>query len=106
MVAVMLSGLFAGLAGVVFSGQNEIAAPPFVYFFTSGETVIYNVMGGVGTLLGPIVGARFFPLMRELLSRFFGEQFPYLIPLGLIFIAMIIFLPQGIMGFARRWLNR
>jgi ABC-type branched-subunit amino acid transport system permease subunit len=44
--------------------------------------------------------------MRELLSRFFGDQFPYLIPLGLIFIAMIIFLPQGILGFARRWLNR
>jgi ABC-type branched-subunit amino acid transport system permease subunit len=44
--------------------------------------------------------------MREFLSRFFGDQFPYLIPLGLIFIAMIIFLPQGILGFARRWLNR
>jgi hypothetical protein len=34
--------------------------------------------------------------MRELLSRFFGDQFPYLIPLGIIFIGMIIFLPQGI----------
>jgi len=106
MVAVMLSGLFAGLAGVLYAIQNEFAAPDFVYFLTSGETVIYNVMGGIGTLVGPIVGAGFFHLMRELLSRFFGEQFPYLIPLGLIFIAMIIFLPQGIMGFARRWLNR
>jgi branched-chain amino acid transport system permease protein len=106
MVAVMLSGLFAGLAGVLYAIQNEFAAPDFVYFLTSGETVIYNVMGGIGTLVGPIVGAAFFHLMRELLSRFFGDQFPYLIPLGLIFIAMIIFLPQGIMGFARRWLNR
>jgi ABC-type branched-subunit amino acid transport system permease subunit len=44
--------------------------------------------------------------MRELLSRFFGEQFPYLIPLGVIFIAMVIFLPQGLLGFARRWLNQ
>ena len=105
MVAVMLSGLFAGLAGVLYAIQNEFAAPDFVYFLTSGETVIYNVMGGIGTLVGPIVGAGFFHLMRELLSRFFGDQFPYLIPLGIIFIAMIIFLPQGIMGFARRWLN-
>lgn len=105
MVAVMLSGLFAGLAGALYAIQNEFAAPDFVYFLTSGETVIYNVMGGVGTLVGPIVGAGFFHLMRELLSRLFGDQFPYLIPLGIIFIAMIIFLPQGIMGFARRWLN-
>ena len=105
-VAVMLSGLFAGLAGVLYALQNRFAAPDFVFFLVSGETVIYNVIGGIGTLVGPIVGAGFFHLMRELLSRFFGEQFPYLIPLGLIFIAMIIFLPQGILGFARRWLNR
>lgn len=105
-VAVMLSGLFAGLAGVLYAIQNQFAAPDFVYFITSGDTVIFNVLGGVGTLVGPIVGAAFFQLLRELLGRIFGEQFPYLIPLGAIFIAMIIFLPQGILGFARRWLNK
>jgi branched-chain amino acid transport system permease protein len=105
-VAVMLSGLFAGLAGVLYAVQNRFTAPDFVYFLVSGETVIFNVMGGIGTLLGPIVGAGFFLLLRELLGRLFGEQFPYLIPLGFIFIAMIIFLPQGLLGFARRWLNR
>ncbi len=106
MMSVMLSGLFAGLAGVLYAVQNEFAAPNFVFFLTSGETVIYNVMGGIGTLVGPIVGAGFFQLMRELLSRLFGDQFPYLIPLGVIFIAIIIFLPQGLLGFARRWLNK
>jgi branched-chain amino acid transport system permease protein len=105
-VAVMLSGIFAGLAGVLYGIQNEFAAPNFVYFITSGDTVIFNVMGGIGTLVGPIVGAGFFQLLRELMSRIFGEQFPYLIPLGFIFIAMIIFLPQGLLGFARRWLNK
>jgi branched-chain amino acid transport system permease protein len=106
MVAVMLSGLFAGLAGVLYAVQNEFAAPNFVYFLTSGDTVMYNVMGGIGTLVGPIVGAGFFQLARELLARLLGDQFPYLIPLGLVFIVMIIFLPQGLLGFARRWLNR
>ncbi len=106
MVSVMLSGLFAGLAGVLYALQKEFAAPDFVYFITSGETVIYNVMGGIGTLVGPIVGAGFFQLLRQLLSEWFGDQFPYLIPLGIIFIAIIIFLPQGLLGFARRWLNR
>jgi branched-chain amino acid transport system permease protein len=105
-VAVMLSGLFAGLAGVLYAVQNQFAAPDFVYFLTSGDTVMYNVIGGIGTLVGPIVGAGFFQLMRELMARLFGDQFPYLIPLGVIFIVMIIFLPQGLLGFARRWLNR
>ena len=61
-VSVMLSGLFAGLAGVLYAIQNEFAAPDFVYFLTSGDTVIFNVMGGIGTLVGPIVGAGFFQL--------------------------------------------
>jgi branched-chain amino acid transport system permease protein len=103
-VAVMLSGLFAGLAGVLYAIQNRFAAPDFVYFLVSGEAVIFNVMGGIGTLVGPIVGAGFFLLLREAFSRFFTEY--YLIPVGIIFIAMIIFMPQGLLGFMRRWLNR
>jgi len=103
-VAVMLSGLFAGLAGVLYAVQNRFAAPDFVFFLVSGEVVIYNVIGGIGTLVGPIVGAAFFLLLREALSRFFTEY--YLIPVGLMFIAMVIFMPQGLLGFARRWLNR
>jgi branched-chain amino acid transport system permease protein len=103
-VAVMLSGLFAGLAGVLYAIQNRFAAPDFVFFLVSGEVVIYNVIGGIGTLVGPIVGAAFFLLLREGLSRFFTEF--YLIPVGVIFVAMVIFMPQGLLGFARRWLNR
>jgi branched-chain amino acid transport system permease protein len=103
-VAVMLSGLFAGLAGVLYAIQNRFAAPDFVFFLVSGEVVIFNVIGGIGTLVGPIVGAAFFLLLREGFSRFFTEY--YLIPVGVIFIAMVIFMPQGLLGFMRRWLNR
>jgi branched-chain amino acid transport system permease protein len=116
-VAVMLSGLFAGLAGVLYAVQNRFAAPDFVLFLVSGEVVIFNVLGGIGTLLGPIMGAAFFLTMREFLSRLFPylasllgmphlAEFPYLIPLGVIFILMVIFMPQGLLGFAKRWLNR
>jgi branched-chain amino acid transport system permease protein len=104
MAAVMLSGLFAGLSGVLYAIQNRFAAPDFVYFLISGEAVIFNVMGGIGTLVGPIFGAAFFLLLREAFSRFFTEY--YLIPVGIIFILMVIFLPQGLLGFMKRWLNR
>ena len=102
--AVMLSGLFAGLAGALYALQKSFAAPDFVFFLVSGQTVIFNVIGGIGTLVGPIVGAAFFLLLHEIFSRFFTEY--YLIPVGIIFIAMVIFMPQGLLGFARRWLNR
>jgi branched-chain amino acid transport system permease protein len=117
-VSVMLSGLFAGLAGVLYALQNQFAAPSFVFFVVSGETVIYNVIGGIGTLVGPLAGAGFFLLLREGFSRLFTLKYldpiglgglagmSYLVPVGLIFIAIVIFLPQGLLGFARRWLNR
>jgi len=103
-VAVMLSGLFAGLGGVLYALQNKFAAPDFVFFTVSGEVVIYNVMGGMGTLVGPIAGAAFFLLLREGVSRYFTEY--YLIPVGIIFTVMVIFVPQGLLGFWRRALNR
>src|SRR5581483_10926557 len=103
-VAVMLSGIFAGLAGVLYAVQNKFAAPDFVFFLVSGEVVVFNVMGGMGTLVGPVAGAAFFFLLREAFSRFFTEY--YLIPVGLIFTLMVIFLPQGLLGFLRQALNR
>jgi branched-chain amino acid transport system permease protein len=103
-VAVMLSGLFAGLAGVLYAIQNKFAAPDFVFFLISGEVVIFNVLGGMGTLVGPVAGAAFFLLLREAFSRFFTEY--YLIPVGIIFMLMVIFMPQGLLGLWRRQLNR
>jgi branched-chain amino acid transport system permease protein len=103
-VAVLLSGLFAGLSGVLYAIQHRFAAPDFVFFTVSGEVVIFNVMGGMGTLVGPVVGAAFFLLLREGLSRFWTEY--YLIPLGIAFTAMVIFMPQGLLGFWKRRLNQ
>ena len=103
-VAVMLSGIFAGLAGALYAIQNKFAAPDFVLVLISGETVIFNVMGGMGTLVGPVAGAAFFLLLKEVLSRIFYEY--YLIPVGLVFTLMVIFLPQGLLGFLRRRLNQ
>jgi branched-chain amino acid transport system permease protein len=102
-VSVMLSGLFAGLSGTLYALMNKFAAPDHVFWIVSGETVIFNVMGGIGTLAGPILGAGVFLFLREFLSRFFTTY--YLIPVGIIFIAIIIFMPQGLLGFARRRLN-
>jgi branched-chain amino acid transport system permease protein len=102
-VAVMLSGLFAGLAGVLYAIQNRFAAPDFFYFIISAATEIFNVMGGIGTLVGPILG-QVFLLLREVFSRFFTNlshsRRHY------FHCHVVIFMPQGLLGFMRRWLNR
>lgn len=79
---------------------------------------LFSVAFIATTLVGPIVGAAFFLLLREGFSRLFTQQYlvplglsglvgmSYLVPVRVIFIAMVIFLPQGLLGFARRWLNR
>ena len=58
-VASVRLGTIAGpsLGGVLYAIQNKFAAPDFVFFLISGETVIFNVMGGIGTLVGMLVGA-------------------------------------------------
>lgn len=104
MAAVMLSALVAGLAGVLYGIFNAYAAPDYFFFLQSGETIIYNVMGGIGTLVGPIVGAGVFILLKELFSSFWSPEY-YLIPVGLLFTLMVMFMPQGLLGFLRQKLN-
>src|SRR5438093_12154988 len=75
-VAVMLSGLFAGLAGSLYAIQNKFAAPDFVLFLISGETVIFNVMGGMGTVVGRVAGSAF--LLRAM-DVYSGLLYEYLL---------------------------
>jgi branched-chain amino acid transport system permease protein len=103
-MAVMLSALTAGLAGVLYGVFNAYAAPDYFFFFQSGEAIIYNVMGGIGTLVGPVLGAGVFVLLKELFSTFWSPEY-YLIPVGVIFTLIVMFMPQGLLGFLRQKLN-
>lgn len=101
---VMLSALVAGLSGALYGIFNAYAAPDYFFFLQSGETVIYNVLGGIGTLVGPVLGAGVFVLLKELFSTYWSPEY-YLIPVGLLFTAMVIYMPQGLLGFLRHKLN-
>jgi ABC-type branched-subunit amino acid transport system permease subunit len=50
--------------------------------------------------------SRLFPYLATTFNLPYLAEFPYLVPVGIIFIAMVIFMPQGLLGFAKRWLNR
>jgi ABC-type branched-subunit amino acid transport system permease subunit len=93
MVAFGISALFAGLAGALSAVHERVASPEVLGWALSGDAVLYATLGGGGTLIGPVLGAGIVILARELLSDFFRS---WLIFVGLVYIALVFFLPSGL----------
>ncbi|MEO1192560.1 MAG: branched-chain amino acid ABC transporter permease [Pseudomonadota bacterium] len=95
MAAFIISAHFAAVAGFLMVVYEPYVATKFLHWSTSGEVVIMSVIGGVGTLLGPIIGAAFLMYFENVVQSFIGEQWKLV--LGLIFVLVVIFLPGGFM---------
>ncbi|MET0264913.1 MAG: urea ABC transporter permease subunit UrtC [Duganella sp.] len=96
-----LSAVLCGIAGALYVPQVGIINPSEMSPANSIEMVIWTAVGGRGTLLGPIVGA----FSVNGLKSWFTGAFPdlWLFALGLIFILVTIYLPQGLAGLTARW---
>lgn len=127
LTAFVISGMFAGLAGGLLACTDPLAGAERMQWTASGEVVLMTILGGAGTLLGPVVGAgvikyfenifssfnktellNFFSFLPEGLQQFsasiagafVGEGWH--LTLGIVFMAVVIFLPGGLMeGFRR-----
>jgi branched-chain amino acid transport system permease protein len=93
--AFVVSGAYAGISGALLASLMFYISPQMLHWTTSGDVLIMTVLGGKGTLLGPILGVAVFELLKEELSQV--TQYWYGI-LGLIFIFATIFLRNGIAG--------
>jgi branched-chain amino acid transport system permease protein len=92
-----------GLAGALYAPFAGFANTELLFWLLSGQVLIMVIVGGSGTLVGPILGAAFFMLMEHQLSSWTEAWALYF---GLIFIAFVLFAPQGIWGLATAWLRR
>lgn len=92
-----------GLAGALYAPFAGFANTELLFWLLSGQVLIMVIVGGSGTLIGPILGAAFFMLMEHQLSSWTEGWALYF---GLIFIAFVLFAPQGIWGVATTWLRR
>lgn len=92
----VLSGGVAGYAGALFVQHERFISPSNVAFEVSALALIMVIVGGRGTLYGPVLGAAIVLLLRDELSRAFLEN--WRIVLGLIFIAIVYLLPHGVAG--------
>lgn len=103
MMAFLVSAMYAGLAGSLMVIYEPYVATKFLNWSTSGEVVIMSVLGGVGTLVGPMIGATFLLYFENVVQGMIGEQ--WRLVLGIIFVAIVIFLPGGFMQLFR-WIWR
>lgn len=93
--AVMLAGLLAGIAGVLAVWHAEFVSPATAAFGRSALAVVMVIVGGTGTLLGPLVGAVVVVGAEHWLSSYVER---WSTVLGIVLIAVVIFAPRGVMG--------
>ncbi len=96
----VISAMMCGIAGALYVPQVGIINPGEMSPAASIEIAIWAAVGGRGTLIGPIVGAFFVNGAKSWFTQAFPEFWLYF--LGALFIAVTIFLPQGIIGLVRR----
>lgn len=92
----VLSALIAAWAGVLYTPQVGIINPSEMAPDKSIEAVVWVAVGGRGTLVGPVIGAIFVNALKSWATRAFPDL--WLIILGLLFIFVVLFMPQGIVG--------
>jgi branched-chain amino acid transport system permease protein len=86
-----------GLAGALYAPFAGFANTELLFWLLSGQVLIMVIVGGAGTLAGPILGAAFFMLVSQILSAYTDS---WALFFGLLFILFVLFAPQGIWGLA------
>jgi branched-chain amino acid transport system permease protein len=98
LVAFVVAGVFAGLAGSLYVQFNGSITPDAFFWKTSGEALLMVIIGGTGTLGGAVLGAAAFILLQSLVSTY-TERWMFI--LGATFILFVLFAPGGIVGVLR-----
>jgi len=102
-VAFVLAGTFAGLAGCLYVYLNRYVSPGYVHVVMSAEVLLMVVLGGAGTLFGPAIGAVLFVWLENMISSYTER---WLMLLGLVYVLVGMFAPNGLTGLVRDLLNR
>ncbi|MFN7305077.1 MAG: branched-chain amino acid ABC transporter permease, partial [Acetobacteraceae bacterium] len=95
LIVFVLSYFLAGIAGARYAGFARDVSPELFFWTVSGHVLVMVVLGGAGTLVGPMLGALAFFYIEHELS---GLTESWGLALGIMFILVVIFAPRGLMG--------
>jgi branched-chain amino acid transport system permease protein len=100
-LAFVLSGFWSGVAGLLYLYYNQFVSPQAVALNASAEGLLMVIAGGSATLLGPVAGAGLVVVMKNVASAYI-ERWNFV--LGAIFVAIVVFMPEGLVpGAVRLW---
>jgi branched-chain amino acid transport system permease protein len=102
-IGFVIAGGFAGFAGILWAYYNGFVSPTDLQLATSVEALLMVALGGRGTLLGPALGASIIVILKNLVSVYTHR---WLLILGVVYIATIVYAPEGIVGAVRQWTRR
>jgi len=95
LTAFVIAGATAGLAGALLANQTEYLTPDFMHWTRSGEIMFMVILGGMGSLFGPVLGAVALLLLEDVLSALTAH---WQIILGPILILVVLFAKRGLFG--------
>jgi branched-chain amino acid transport system permease protein len=102
-LAFIVSGAISGLAGGLYALYLHFVGIETLYWVTSGQILMITLLGGMGSFIGPFIGAGVFLLLEDILSAITDN---WMIFLGSIFILCVLFFPEGIWGTIMKLINR
>ena len=102
-LAFLFSGFWSGVAGLLYLYYNQFVSPQAVALTASAEALLMVISGGTGTLLGPIVGAGLVVIVKNVASAYI-ERWNFV--LGAIFVAIVVFMPEGLVPGLLRLVRR
>jgi branched-chain amino acid transport system permease protein len=102
-IGFVIAGGFGGFAGALWAYYNGFVSPVELHLATSVEVLLMVALGGRGTLLGPALGAGIIVFLKNLVSVYTHR---WLLILGAVYIATIVYAPEGILGAVKKWTRR
>jgi branched-chain amino acid transport system permease protein len=99
----VMAGFLAGVSGALFAFFGRYASATYMFYHVSGDGVVWAIVGGAGTLFGPVVGTTLFIIIREVVSTHW-EHHPLIV--GVMAILVVMLAPKGLVGLWQDGLSR
>ena len=96
----VVAGCVTAVAGVLLANLTEYTSPAYAAWTVSGELIVMVVLGGMGTIIGPVVGALALLVLEEWLASITQH---WMAPLGLIIVAVVLLAKRGLYGSFHAW---
>ncbi|MXW91782.1 MAG: branched-chain amino acid ABC transporter permease [Rhodospirillaceae bacterium] len=97
LTAFVIAGTICGVAGALFANHQEFLTPEYMMWIRSGEIMIMVIMGGMGTIFGPVFGALAFLSIEEFLQELVGQEY-WMIVFGPMLVLLVLFAKRGLFG--------